>query len=119
MTGEPNMSLIKSLEEVLDLERTALVEGDLDRLTRMVPEKEKLIGAINGLQVLDSEELIRVQQKVERNQALLNSAAEGIRAVAARMAELRRIRQEFSTYGADGQRNGFAMRSNAKLEKRA
>lgn len=85
----------------------------------MAPEKEKLIGAINELQVFDSAELIRLQEKVERNQALLNSAAEGIRAVASRMAELRRVRQEFSTYGADGQRNGFAVRRNSKLEKRA
>ncbi len=111
--------LIKSLEEVLDLERAALVEGDLDRLNHMVPEKEKLIGALNDLQVLSSDDLIRVHQKVERNQALLNSAADGIRAVASRMAELRRVRHEFSTYGADGQRSGFAVRSRAKLEKRA
>ena len=111
--------LVKSLEEVLDLERNALIEGDLDRLNHTAPEKEKLIGAINELEVFDSDELIRLQKKVARNQALLNSAAEGIRAVADRMAELRRVRQEFSTYGADGQRNGFAVRQNAKLEKRA
>ncbi|WP_209505010.1 MULTISPECIES: flagellar biosynthesis protein FlgN [unclassified Ruegeria] len=119
MTSEVDMALIKSLEEVLDLERAALVQGDLDRLTHMVPEKEKLIGAINDLQVLDSDALVRVQQKVERNQALLNSAAEGIRAVASRMAELRRVRQEFSTYGADGQRSEFPVRNTPKLEKRA
>ncbi|WP_298853596.1 flagellar biosynthesis protein FlgN [uncultured Ruegeria sp.] len=119
MSSEVEATLIKSLEEVLDLEREALVQGDLDRLSNMVPEKEKLIGAINDLQVLDSEELIRVQQKAERNQALLNSAAEGIRAVASRMAELRRVRQEFSTYGADGQRSEFTVRSTANLEKRA
>ncbi|WP_170362376.1 MULTISPECIES: flagellar biosynthesis protein FlgN [Ruegeria] len=119
MPTNSETDLIRSLEEVLDLERSALVDGDLDRLSHMAPEKEKLIGAINELQVLDSAELIRLQQKVERNQALLNSAAEGIRAVASRMAELRRVRQEFSTYGADGQRNGYAVRRNAKLEKRA
>ncbi|WP_170547002.1 flagellar biosynthesis protein FlgN [Ruegeria arenilitoris] len=119
MPTKADTDLIQSLEEVLDLERTALVDGDLDRLNHMAPEKEKLIGAINELQVFDSAELIRVQQKVERNQALLNSAAEGIRAVASRMAELRRVRQEFSTYGADGQRNGYTVRHHAKLEKRA
>jgi flagellar biosynthesis/type III secretory pathway chaperone len=118
MTHESNL-LIKSLEEVLDLERSALVDGDLERLNHMVPEKEKLIGAINDLQVLSSDDLLRVHKKVERNQALLDSAAEGIRAVASRMAELHRVRQEFSTYGADGQRNGFAVRSQVKLEKRA
>ncbi|WP_170563603.1 flagellar biosynthesis protein FlgN [Ruegeria atlantica] len=115
----PETSLIKSLEEVLELERNALVRGELDRLHHTAPEKEKLIGAINDLDVFGSDELISLQKKVERNQELLNSAAEGIRAVANRMAELRRVRQEFSTYGADGQRSEFAVRHQAKLEKRA
>lgn len=119
MQTKPETDLIRSLEEVLDLERTALVDGDLDRLNQMAPEKEKLIGAVNDMQVFDSDDLMRLQKKVTRNQALLNSAAEGIRAVAGRMAELRRVRQEFSTYGADGQRSGFSVRGNKKLEKRA
>ncbi len=110
---------IKALEDLLDLERTALVQGDLGDLGRLTPEKENLIGAINELNVLDSDDLIRVQKKVARNQALLTSAAEGIRAVADRMSELRRVRQEFSTYDASGQRSGFAVRGRAKLEKRA
>ncbi|WP_170479298.1 flagellar biosynthesis protein FlgN [Ruegeria arenilitoris] len=114
----PN-DLIKSLEDMLDLERAALVEGDLDRLGKMSPEKEKLIDDINELQVQDSDELIAVQKKLERNQALLNSAAEGIRAVADRMSELRRVRQEFTTYDATGQRSGYPMRGEVKLEKRA
>lgn len=111
--------LIKALEEVLDLERTALVEGNLERLGSMMPEKEKLIGAINEMQVLESADLIALHRKLERNQALLNSAADGIRSVASRMAELRRVRQEFSTYDATGQRSGYPMRGNVKLERRA
>ncbi len=111
--------LIKSLEELLDLERSALVEGNLEQLDRMTPEKEKLIFEINGMQVRESLQLVQLQKKVERNQALLNSAAEGIRAVATRMSEMRRVRQEFSTYDATGQRSGYAVRIQAKLEKRA
>ncbi|SDX46584.1 hypothetical protein SAMN05444358_10649 [Ruegeria halocynthiae] len=110
---------IRALENLLDLERSALVQGELSDLGRLAPEKENLIGVINDLHVLESDDLIRVQKKVMRNQALLNSAAEGIRAVADRMSELRRVRQEFSTYDASGQRSGFALRRQAKLEKRA
>ncbi|WP_299948410.1 flagellar biosynthesis protein FlgN [uncultured Ruegeria sp.] len=112
-------SSIRALEDLLDLERVALVEGDLGELNRLVPEKESLIDALNELSVMNSGDLVRVQQKVARNQALLSSAAEGIRAVAERMSELRRVRQEFSTYDATGQRNGYALRPQAKLEKRA
>ena len=119
MPNKSEPDLIKSLEEVLDLERSALVDGDLERLTYVTPQKEELIGAINDLQVFESAELVRLQKKVQRNQTLLNSAAEGIRSVASRVAEMRRVRQEFSTYGADGQRSGFTVRRTAKLEKRA
>ncbi|WP_299664371.1 flagellar biosynthesis protein FlgN [uncultured Ruegeria sp.] len=112
-------SPIRALEDLLDLERVALVEGELGELNRLVPEKESLIDALNELSVMNSGDLVRVQQKVARNQALLSSAAEGIRAVAERMSELRRVRQEFSTYDATGQRNGYALRPQAKLEKRA
>ncbi|UWR02537.1 flagellar export chaperone FlgN [Ruegeria conchae] len=110
---------IKALEDLLDQERKALIGGDLDDLNRLAPEKEDLIDALNGLKVIDSDDLVRVQMKVARNQALLTSAAEGIRAVAERMSELRRVRQEFSTYDAAGQRNGYSVRLQAKLEKRA
>lgn len=119
MPNDPGHDLITALEEVLDLERSALAAGDLDRLGPLIPQKEKLIGAINEMQVHDSEDLIRLQKKVERNQGLLNSASEGIRAVMDRMAELKKIRQEFTTYTASGQRNGFAVRQDTKLEKRA
>lgn len=110
---------IDALETLLDAERVALMQGDLNVLGETTPEKERLIQEIGVLDVLETADLIRVQKKVERNQALLDSAAEGIRAVAGRMSELRRVRQEFSTYDASGQRQGFAMRDRAKLEKRA
>ncbi len=119
MPDDANATLIKALEEVLDLERTALVNGELGVLDQVFPEKEKLVDAINEMHVRDSSELIGVHRKLERNQALLQSASEGIRAVAARMTELRRVRQEFSMYDSAGKRSGFAVRSHSKLEKRA
>lgn len=119
MPTEKKQGLIEALEEVLDLERSALVNGNLDCLEHMLPQKEKLIGAINDMQVFGSDELLALQQKVQRNQSLLNSAADGIRAVADRMAELREVRQEFTTYDSTGRRNGFDVRQATKLEKRA
>ncbi len=110
---------VKVLENLLDSERAALVQGNLEVLDQLTPEKEQLIGAINDLHVIETDDLIRVQRKIARNQTLLNSAAEGIRAVADRMSELHRVRRELTTYDALGQRNGFAVRVQAKLEKRA
>ncbi len=114
----PN-ELIESLEQLLDRERKSLECGDLDKVSSEAPEKEKLIDALATMQVIETDDLIRVSRKLERNQSLLNSAADGIRAVTDRLAELRRVRQEFSTYDASGQRSGYQMRTRAKLEKRA
>lgn len=110
---------IKDLETLLETERAALVQGNLDTLDQLTSKKEALIGAINDLKVHDTEELVRLQRQVARNQSLLSSAGEGIRAVVDRMSELRRVQQEFSTYDASGQRSGYAVRAHAKLEKRA
>lgn len=110
---------IKDLENLLETERTALVNGNLDALDQLTLKKEELIGAINDLKVYETEDLVRVQRQVARNQSLLGSAGEGIRAVLERMSELRRVQQEFSTYDASGQRSGYTVRAYAKLEKRA
>ncbi|MEX0319854.1 MAG: flagellar biosynthesis protein FlgN [Ruegeria sp.] len=119
MTHDSSKDLITALEELLDLERSALIDGELDRLGNMMPEKEKLIEAINEQDDIEGRSLTRVHEKITRNQALLNSAMEGIRAVANRMAELRRVSQGLETYDSAGQKQRYPVRMQAKLEKRA
>ncbi len=119
MTDESHQKLIDSLDELLDREREALLAGQLDQLGVLMTTKEQLIDRINKLQVEDRTPLESIHQKVTRNQALLNSALEGIRAVADRMAELRRVRSGFETYDRRGKRQTFGNSVNSNLEKRA
>lgn len=111
--------LLASLDKLLDLERTALVSGELDQLGSMTDEKERLVVQINASVDLTPEQLEPLHRKVTRNQALLNSALDGIRSVANRMAELRRVRQGLETYDSAGQKHRFSATSSSQMEKRA
>ncbi|MEY8828107.1 flagellar biosynthesis protein FlgN [Sedimentitalea sp. XS_ASV28] len=119
MTDENRQEIIDSLDELLDREREALLAGQLDQIEILMTTKEQLIDRINKLPVEDRTPLEAIHQKVTRNQALLNSALEGIRAVADRMAELRRVRSGFETYDHRGKRQTFGSSVDSNLEKRA
>jgi hypothetical protein len=119
MKNETPTELIAALDELLDLERAALVDGELERLGALLPEKEKLIERVNKLDSIERQALAGVQIKVTRNQSLLNSAMEGIQAVASRMAELRRVRKGLETYDESGRKMQHSTQLSKKLEKRA
>ena len=57
--------------------------------------------------------------KVRRIHLLLDGAREGIREVAGRMAELRRLRNGLETYGSDGRKHNVDVRTEHTLERRA
>ncbi|MCE8512623.1 flagellar biosynthesis protein FlgN [Ruegeria pomeroyi] len=111
--------LLSSLDELLEMERAALVRGELEQLGRMTDEKERLVQRINATPDLLHEQLRPLHQKVTRNQVLLNSALEGIRAVSNRMSELRKVRQGLETYDRDGHKHRYAAFGKTQLEKRA
>ena len=119
MTQDTIDKLIDELDELLDAERRALLAGNLDELSRLYDNKEKLVASLNALDWIEAEHLAGLQKKMSHNQRLLTSAMEGIRAVADRMAELRRLRQSLSTYDRDGRRHQFETPTEQKLEKRA
>ena len=119
MTHESAKVMIDELDILLDQERQALMDGDLEHLGRLLAHKEDLIGKINLLDTLERSRLADVHEKVARNQALLNSAMEGIRAVASRMADLRRVRHGLETYDRTGHKKRFDTQTHTSMEKRA
>lgn len=112
-------SLIDELDDVLDQERQALLQGDLEDLARLMTLKEGLIDRLNKIDALTRDDLDAVQGKVTRNQALLTSAMEGIRAVADRMADLRRVRRGLETYDRAGRKKEVGIQTAPSVEKRA
>lgn len=119
MSNSKPQQLIDELDQILDRERAALMAGDLGKLEELLARKEKVISKLNAVTEHEREPLEQVQTKVSRNQLLLSSAMDGIRAVAARTAELRRIRKGLDVYDQQGRKARYGIRGATKLEKRA
>ncbi|QFT58356.1 FlgN protein [Sulfitobacter sp. THAF37] len=119
MTDRLKVDRIDALDELLESEREALLAGDLAKLAEMLEPKETLIEAINAMDPTEIEGLRHLDTKVRRNQLLLDGAIEGIRAVAARMAALRQVRNGLETYGADGRKRTIDIQDGPNLERRA
>jgi len=111
--------ILQHLDELLDRERAALLDGDLEGISRSLREKERLVDALNGLQPTPEAELAAIRVKIQRNQILLDSALDGIRAVAERLSALRRIRDTLETYDHTGQKTVLDRLRSGQVEKRA
>lgn len=111
--------ILASLDDLLDRERIALLNGDLDAISRGLREKERLIDALNALHGDQDENLSAIRNKAQRNQILLESALSGIRAVADRVAALRRVRDTLETYDQSGRKTAISTLRTGQVEKRA
>jgi flagellar biosynthesis/type III secretory pathway chaperone len=110
---------IDALDDLLDAERAALLIGDIDQIGRLMEQKESLIDTLNEQEAVDRSTLEKLNSKVERNQELLNSALDGIRTVARRLATMRRIRRSLDTYDAQGRKNSILLDQEQTVERRA
>ncbi|OIQ28204.1 MAG: flagellar biosynthesis protein FlgN [Alphaproteobacteria bacterium MedPE-SWcel] len=119
LTDQTPQALIASLDKILDQERAALKEGQLHKLEGLLNQKEALFDKLNMISDLEKSALDTVNNKVARNQELLGSAMQGIKAVANRMAELRKVRRGLEVYDRSGRKTQFTTTGSLKLEKRA
>ncbi|WP_195821127.1 flagellar biosynthesis protein FlgN [Roseobacter sp. MH60115] len=119
MTNERFEDVIDALDDVLDAEREALLAGNLDEIGRLLERKESLIDQLASLEEADRDPLEALNAKVMRNQALLDSALEGIRTVARRLSALRRVRSSLETYDEKGERHTIDVAPDGAVEKRA
>jgi hypothetical protein len=107
------------LDAVLEQERTCLLEGDLEALGTLLPVKEQLVDSLLGETELNREVLAPLEDKLHRNQLLLDGALDGIRAVATRLAALRQVRTVLDTYDAQGRKKQVVSPTTPQVEKRA
>lgn len=119
MTNEEFKDVIDALDDVLESERAALLEGNLDEVGRLLERKEALIDELSQLELASREPLEDLNSKVQRNQALLDQALEGIRTVARRLAAMRRVRSSLDTYDEKGERRTIDVTPEGVVEKRA
>ncbi|MFD1195064.1 flagellar biosynthesis protein FlgN [Seohaeicola saemankumensis] len=111
--------ILGELDDLLERERDALLAGDLEGLSRILREKEQVIDRLNQLLPPTFLDLDVLKDKALRNQALLDTALEGIRAVADRVSALRRVRDTLETYDQTGRKTTFESMHKGRVEKRA
>lgn len=109
--------VVDALDDLLDRERQAILKGDLDRLVRLAPEKERLLGLLAGASA-DERRILRLRQKADRNQELLRAVARGIRAARQRITRSRASAQDFKTYDKGGRSQKLSQPGKG-VEKRA
>ena len=117
-------TIIEELDNLLEAEKAALLQGNLEQVTSILETKEALIDKLNALQKaslegIDEQSLAAVHGKIQRNQTLIRSSLEGIRAVADRISGLRRVRQGLETYDQSGKKTQSSTTTSASVEKRA
>lgn len=119
MTHDIIEAPITELSTLLDAERVALLDGDLDRVADLLETKEVLFDKVGAEKPKDIAALQTLDDKIRRNQLLLDGALQGIKAVAERMAELRKVHTSLETYGADGRKKQIALKPQSTVERRA
>ena len=120
MQDDTPISILKNMDALLEEERAALLSGDLDGLADMHDRKAALLDQLGRFEEIQAEAGLRdVQAKLQRNQALLDSALAGIRSVARRLAMVRRVRQSLEYYDEDGAKASVDIGVESTVEKRA
>jgi hypothetical protein len=119
MSNPQSNALFDALDDLLEDERAALLKGDLEGVGRLFARKEALIEELSQLEAYEAESLGQLQGKMKRNRDLLDSALEGIRAVASRLAALRRVKSTLDTYDSNGAKRSIEVGKDSAVEKRA
>lgn len=108
-----------ALDDCLEKEKAALLNGDLDAISDLMEEKSDLISQLNALGATEDHALDSLKDKAERNQVLLGGALDGIRRVADRLSDMQTLRHSFDTYDSRGKRKTIEGEVVRHVEKRA
>lgn len=119
MRAERAAGGVARLHALVVAERSALLAGDLDGLTRLVAEKEALIeeGLTPG-EVPDTM-LDALRTAIARNQALLDGAREGLYRARDRVAAQQQAQDTLQTYDPDGRQRTIRGQARHRVERRA
>ncbi len=98
----------EALVKVLDEERTALVNGEIERLEPISLEKARLFEELESVSELPRAVLLDIQSRVQRNQGLLQASSKGLRAALTRLAAIRGAATALDTYSTDGKRQSIS-----------
>ncbi|WP_299349248.1 flagellar biosynthesis protein FlgN [uncultured Shimia sp.] len=104
MVNHSPSETLSQMVDLLDKERQAMLKGDLDMLTRLIADKERLLEQLETYQPDQKNDLSALRAQVESNQTLLASTLEGVHSVANRLQVLRHVQRSLETYDSLGRR---------------
>ncbi len=106
-----------ALAALLERERACILAGEIDKLTRLLPEKERLL---NGLKTLNGNApaVEHLRRQADRNQHLLAASARGIRSAQMRLNALMTAQSELRTYTREGRARDLSKRES-RFERKA
>ncbi|GGX38471.1 hypothetical protein GCM10007385_01640 [Tateyamaria omphalii] len=110
---------LEELEDLLDAEKAAVLEGKLDDVGRLLDQKTRLLEFVGGSESSNAKTMTKLRNKLERNQSLLESAADGVRSVSRRLSAVRQVRESLETYDSLGRRRNVTISVCHNLEKKA
>ncbi|MEQ9692692.1 flagellar biosynthesis protein FlgN [Shimia sp. SDUM112013] len=110
---------LTTLETILEKEKNALLNGHIGLLENLSHEKESVLKSLSFHDAGEPERVFALQQKMLRNQTLLESALAGIKAVSERLQTSRKVREALQTYDDHGRRLSVSVRTSGALERRA
>jgi hypothetical protein len=87
---------------MLDDTHAALLQGDLAAIG---PASVRMEGLIDQLRTCPADTLALIRTKAARNAAVLQAAAQGVRAAHRRLSDLQEAASGHRTYGRDGHRS--------------
>lgn len=106
------------LAALIEEERAALLDGDLDRVAALLPEKEALVQTLLT-EAEDADLVAPLQDGLRRNAVLFDHALEGLRQVVKRLGSLDGIRKTLETYDSLGRRTCLSGPAPSSVERRA
>lgn len=95
--------------DLLDQERALILQGDLDSLARLLPQKERVLTSLKTGD-LEPSQIEGLQSSFEQNQQLLRAVLEGIRAASSRLRTIERGDGGLRTYTKNGASNDLSRR---------
>ena len=110
------MNVLAELEDILDKERQLILAARFNDLERLSTRKSLLSGRIGQVVKADLGHIERLRASAVRNDALLQSAARGLKSALQQISDARSLKDQ-TTYTADGSRNPIAPRRGKLLQR--
>ena len=112
-------TVLQRASEILELERQSLLIGDFDALSDLVPRKEAIFESLADLGADAGPDIASLRGRAKANQLLLDSAAEGLKDVAARLRQMKEVQEKLRTYDSQGSVGDYLAPRKRQLERRA